>query len=413
MNIAIVNKFFFFKGGQETVALDQMKLLENAGHNVAFFSMHHPKNIQNYVWSKYFCDYADFSLQGNTLRMSEKLKLGYRFITNKHASSRFNAFLGEFKPDIIHCHGIAHQLTYSILPVAKKHGIPVVQTLHDYQLICPSYTLLQGHNSICQNECNKRNYLPCIRNRCVKNSFSASLLSAMEMVYNRTLFDYTQHIEIFISPSQFLAEQIIRSGISRDKVRTLSNFLTDIDVNVPKFQHQGYYTYIGRLSYEKGLFTLIDAFQLTPEARLCIAGDGPMKEQLMSYILEKDIQNIKFLGHLDRIEVDELLSNAMACIIPSEWYENQPMTIIEAFSHGKPVIGSNIGGIPEMVIDGVNGYLFTPGNSKELAAILRRLLDGQDELELLGKTAHSYAINHYHSQKHLTELTNLYASLIR
>jgi len=233
------------------------------------------------------------------------------------------------------------------------------------------------------------------------------------MTYNRTLFDYTQYIEMFISPSQFLADQVIRSGISRDRVINLSNFLTDVDTTVPNFQHQGYFTYIGRLSYEKGLFTLIDAFRLTPEARLRIAGDGPLKEQLMNYTVEKGIQNIDFLGHLNRSEIDKLLSNAMAIIIPSEWYENQPMTIIEAFAHGKPVIASNIGGIPEMVIDGVNGYLFNPGDSKALASILRNLSDHEEKLETLGKAAHSYATSHYHSQKHLTELTNLYTSLIQ
>lgn len=168
MKVAIVNKFFFLKGGQETVALEQMKLLEQDGHDVAFFSMHHPKNASGYHWSTYFVDYVDFSLQNPQMSLIKKQALARRFIANTQAAKRFGYFLDKFKPDVIHCHGIAHQLTYTILPVAKKFNIPVVQTLHDYQVICPSYTLLRGDRSARQVDVPPRIICPAFKTAALK-----------------------------------------------------------------------------------------------------------------------------------------------------------------------------------------------------------------------------------------------------
>ncbi len=246
MKIAIVNKFFFLKGGQETVALEQMRLLQEAGHEVAFFSMRHPKNPAGYEWERFFVDYADFSLKESKPGLLRKLALAGRFVYNPQAAKRFKAFLEAFRPDVIHCHGIAHQLTYSILPVARRFNIPVVQTLHDYQPICPNYTLLKGDQSICgEGEgCTPHNYLPCVQNRCVKGSRAASLLSAAEMVYNRSWFDYSRLVEQFVSPSRFLAGQVVARGLPAQRVLHIPNFLVGLEQYPAATGNGEYFLYI-------------------------------------------------------------------------------------------------------------------------------------------------------------------------
>jgi glycosyltransferase involved in cell wall biosynthesis len=412
MKVAIVNKFFFLKGGQETVALEQMKLLQQAGYEAAFFSMHHPENPQNYEWSGYFSEYVDYSLKEKPSGWSQKLSMARNFIDNPEAGKRFMAFLKAFQPDIIHCHGIAHQLTYSILRDSQKLGIPVVQTLHDYQIICPAYTLLKGDQGICQSGCTKHNYLPCLQNRCVKNSQAASALSALEMFYNRSVRDYTPLVAQFISPSRFLADKVITGGIPENQVSHIPNFLTGIE-SYPSVADQtgSYFLYIGRLSHEKGLFTLLKAMAEVQEASLKIVGDGPLKTRLLQFCDEHGISNVEFVGHLNRSGVSEAIQQAIAVILPSEWFENQPMSIIEAYAHGKPVIASHIGGIPEMVRPDY-GQLFPPKDAGQLASIIKNALIHPEEWCQKGQQARRFAITHYNSDRHMEKLTQLYDSLM-
>jgi glycosyltransferase involved in cell wall biosynthesis len=415
MKIAIVNKFFFLNGGQETVALEQMRLLEQAGIPVAFFAMHHPRNLArnpaDYPWSKYFAEYADFSLKDPKPGVWEQLALARRFIVNRSAAERFGAFLDDFRPDVIHGHGIAHQLTYAILPEAAKRGIPVVQTLHDYQIVCPNYTLLKGDGTVCTDGCSLGNYWPCVQHRCVKSSRKASVLSALEMTYNRTWFDYTRWVQRLIAPSRFLAQTVIASGIPAEKVITIPNFLVDLEAITPRFDHDGYFLYVGRLSYEKGLMTLLEAFRQVPQATLHIIGDGALRESLEAYCAAHRLQNVSLLGHQERERTLEYIRNAAAVIVPSEWYENQPMTIIEAFACGTPVIASAMGGIPDMVTDGEHGFLFQAGDADALARIVCRWMSRPEQQADLGKQARSQALRQYHPDHHLHRLLAVYRSL--
>ncbi len=412
MKVAIVNKFFFLKGGQETLALEQMKLLQEAGHEVAFFSMHHPQNPTDYAWSAYFADYVDYSLKENPPHWLKKLTLARNFIDNPEAGKRFRAFLQAFQPDIIHCHGIAHQLTYSILRDSQKLNIPVVQTLHDYQIICPAYTLLQGDQSICHAECTTDNYLPCLQNRCVKDSQAASALSALEMFYNRRVRDYTPLVSQFIAPSRFLADKVIAGGIPANRVSHIPNFLTGIDAYPSASAKSGdYFLYIGRLSHEKGLFTLLKAMEQVPDAHLKIVGDGPLKAQLLQACAEQGLTNVEFVGHLSRSGVSEALQNSIAAILPSEWFENQPMSIIEAYAHGKPVIASDMGGIPEMVQTDY-GQRFRPGDAQQLAQILKQAMAHPEAWHQKGQQARQFARSQYSSDRHMEKLTQLYDSLM-
>lgn len=413
LKVAIANKFFYAKGGAETVAFEEGRLLEQAGHEVAFFSMHHPKNPTEYKYSKYFVDYMEFSNVGKEYSLSQKLKLAQKFIYNKQAEKNFQAFLDDFKPDILHCHGIAHQLTPAILKIAKKNNIPVVQTLHDYQLICPNYSLLRSSKTVCSDlRCSGDRYFNCILNRCVKNSLAASILSTIEMYCNYKNNKYTKLVDKFISPSKFLRDTVIKSGLSEGKIVQIPNFM-NLDEFEPEYSNQGYFLFIGRLSFEKGLYTLLKAFKDMLDARLVIAGTGPEEDELLRYKAENSINNVEFVGFKSKSELMYYYKNCMAVILPSECYENAPMSIIEAFAYGKPAIGSNLGGIPEMIKTDFNGYFFSPGDVEDLKSKIKYFMEDPELSSNLGKNARQYALDNYTSQVHQEKLLKLYNTLIK
>jgi glycosyltransferase involved in cell wall biosynthesis len=410
LKIAIVNKFFYLKGGQDNVALSDAKMLENEGHEIAFFSMKHHNNPANYKYEKYFIDYVELSNNGKEYSFFDKLKIAKNFIWNNQAAKNFESFINDFKPDIIHCHGIAHQITPSILPIARKYNIPVVQTLHDYQPICPNYTLLLGCKTNCTDyKCIKGNYLHCIYNKCVKKSLRASVLSSLELFFNRHV--YRKYKDRFISPSKFLRERIIDSGVDENQIVHIPNSI-DVKKFEPEYQSKGYFVYIGRLSFEKGLMTLIKTFEQIPEANLKIIGTGSEEIKLIEYKEQKGLQNIEFLGYKTFDELKTYFDECEAMILPSEWCENAPISIIETFSFGKPVIASNLGGISEMVINDYNGYTFTAGNKDELVKIIQKFLVNNNLYKKLGENGREFALKNYIEEDHYNSLIELYYYLI-
>jgi len=411
MKAALVNKFFYRKGGQEAVMLEEAELLKARGHEIAYFSMHHPNNPE-YKYDKYFADYVELSDSGKNHSFFEKINIAKNFIYNPKAAAKFQEFINDFQPDIIHCHGITHQLTPSILEVAKKHNIPVVQTLHDYQIICPNYSFLLSGKEIClDKKCAKGNYLNCILNKCIKNSYPASILGTAEMFINYSGGKYINLVDKFISPSKFLRQSVIDSGVSENKIEYIPNF-SGVDVEESEIGYENYFLFAGRLSHEKGVFTLLKAFKDLPEAKLKLIGTGPIEEELKNYQNENAITNVEFLGYKSGSELQELFKNALAVIIPSEWYENAPMSILEAFSYSKCVIGSNLGGIPEMIINNKTGYLFNYSDEQGLKEKINSLAKNPELAISLGKNAKTFANENFSKESHINKLEALYLSLV-
>lgn len=408
MKIAFVNKFFFPKGGAERVLFDEAELFCQNGHEIAFFSMRHPLNPEKYKYDKYFTDYMEFENLGKEYSLIEKFRIARNFIYNEQAKIKFEEFLNDFKPDIIHCHSITHQLTPSILESAKQKNIPVVQTLHDYQLICPNYTLLSAKNIICNDlKCAKGNYWHCIKNKCVKNSLAASILSSVEMYCNYRNNKYIDLINKFISPGKFLKDTIIKAGLPEEKIAYIPNFI-NINQYQPEYSNKNYFLYAGRLSFEKGLFTLLKAFKDIPGANLVLAGTGLQEADLIKYKDLNSLNNVKFAGYKSKSELEDLYKYCTALILPSEWHENAPISIIESFAYGKPVIASRLGGSTEMIQDDFSGYLFSPTNIEELKSKIRYFMDKPDLSQILGKNAREFALQHYTPQIHLNSLLSLY-----
>jgi glycosyltransferase involved in cell wall biosynthesis len=368
MRILQVNKFYYPRGGADKYFINLSQALERAGNEVAIFSMAHPKNLPS-DFSSYFVSRISF----NNGSWRDKFKIPVRIIYNFEAKKKFQKLINDFQPDIIHIHNIYHQISPSILDTAKKSGIPVVMHLHDYKLICPNYQLFVN-GEICE-ACKPQRYYKCTQKKCLKNSRTKSLLATIEIYLHNSVWKiYKRNINLFIAPSVFMKQKITEFGWPADKIKVIINpFSPELNINkneeaVPE---ENYLLYFGRLSKEKGLTTLLEAAVAT-NSQLKFAGHGPEEENLKKYTQDKKI-DAEFLGFKEGKELLKIILKAKTVIIPSLWYENMPLSLLEALSLGKLVIASNIGGIPEIIKDGENGLLFKPGNISDLIAKIKLL----------------------------------------
>jgi glycosyltransferase involved in cell wall biosynthesis len=414
MRVAIVSKFLYRRGGAESVLFGEASLLRNAGHTVFFFSTRHPENIE-VPESRFFPEYLELGRGGQGNSLGAKLRIAGKMLYNREAARQFDAFIQEYKPDIIHCHLIGHHLGPSLLPVARFHGIPVVQTVHDYHLVCPNYTLMRSGQSICDQRCFGNRYWHCVTNRCIKNSLSASLLGGIELALHRGMRWYEQGIHAFLCPSLFLKDILEAGGVPAGQLRYLPNFIDPDFSTTSLTDKEPIFTYFGRLSYEKGLTTLLKAFQSLPEVHLQIIGTGPEQESLEAMAETLQLQNVKFLGYQSGQPLKNHIAQSRFIILPSEWYENAPMSILEAFGAGTPVIGSNIGGIPEMLRslpdkrNAAAGILFDSGNPESLVqSIQESLAMSGTEYQKMVESGRSSLKNRYSPEAHLQQLLKIY-----
>lgn len=354
MRILLANKYYYPRGGDCICTIELEKLLKQQGHEVAVFSMQHPDNIPT-EWGKYFPEEVDFSKSGK--------KNIFNFISRPLGASdvkqKFTQLLDDFNPDIVHLHNIHTQISPIIAKIASKRGVKVVWTLHDYKLLCPRYDCLRNGKQVCEL-CfdDKKNVL---KYSCLKNNISASLLAYLEAVkWNRAVLEKYTHT--FICPSHFMREKMIRGGFQEEKLNVLCNFINKEKVRTTKFMpRENYYCYLGRISEEKGLETLLQAAGKLPYP-LKIIGDGPLLVELKE---KYPLDNVEFLGYRHWDSIKSIVSSARFIVIPSEWYENNPLSILEAQCLGTPILGADIGGIPEL-IGKENGMLFRVADVIEL-----------------------------------------------
>lgn len=294
--------------------------------------------------------------------------------------------------------------TPAILPVLRKRGIPIVHSLHEYKLACPVYTL-QRHGKNCEL-CVQGSLLNSIRHRCKDKSISRSLIMALESKTGRVLGD-VRHVDRFICVSDFQREIIGRAGVPQEKLASLHNFIDPANYAVP-VSNEGYFLYFGRIEKLKGLQTLVNAFAETGQ-NLIVAGEGSWKTDLVQKIA--DLPNISFIGFQSGQRLAKLIQNAGAVVVPSEWYENCPMSVLEAKAYGKPVIGARIGGIPELVRHGVDGFLFEAGNTNDLIGAL----NGMETVDhdAFAQASRSDAEARFSAASYLDSLMNIYIEAVQ
>lgn len=397
----MVNKFLFPKSGAEVSTMATGRLLEEKGHSVAFWGMKHPRNA-DYPYSNKFVSYIDYNEPRGIVA---KIRNAANLLYSLEAREKIESVINDFNPDIVHVNNIAHQLSPSILSVFKKHRIPVIMTLRDFKMVCPAYLMFLGGEP-CEF-CRGGNYYNCLLHKCTKNSSLKSLLNTVEMYLHHSIFDIYGTIKTFISPSKFMFNKVKEMGFKKNIVH-LYNFTNKNIADTKSIAYGDYIVYVGRLSAEKGLFTLIDGVKKTGIA-LKIIGDGPLLESLQKKIAAEKLYTIELLGHKDGEELDMLIKGCAFSVISSEWYENNPRSVIESFAFGKPVIGSRIGGIPELIIDNVTGLTYEPGNPEDLEEKILSFFSDKSLIEKLGKNALRFVRDEFNEEKHYTGLMGIYS----
>ena len=365
MRVLMVNKFHRLVGGSETCYFSMKRLLEQRGHTVIDFSMADERNAPS-PYSDYFVDNVDYR---GKYSLGRQLLWARNFVYSPEAKKKFERLVSDTKPDLIHLHMFHHQLSPSILDVIQKRRLPAVYTAHDLQLLCPNYKMAH-HETLCE-ACLNGKVFSCVRNRCVKDSIIKSVLSAFENKLHRSrgIYDVMQYL---ILPSAFYRQLFLKAGYAPERLVHIPNFLS-----LPPFKEAGrekkepYILYVGRLSEEKGLRTLLTAAE-GADIALHIAGTGVMEEEIKATLRKPGFSRVKLLGFLDEAALTEEMHLASALVLPSEWYENGPYAAIEALRCGRPLIGSRIGGLPELIQK--NGILAEPGDAEGLRAAMRRMI---------------------------------------
>jgi len=431
MKILQINKFFYLRGGTERYLFQLSELLEKNGHQVISFSMADSRNLPS-KFSNFFA--AKVNLE--SLNPVSILKL----FRNGDAVRKLSALIEQEKPDIAHLHNIAHQLSPSIIRVLKDHKIPIVQTLHDYKLICPNYRLY-SKNEFC-TACKGGRYYQCFFRACMKGSRAKSFLAMLEAYIHQTVLKSYAAVDMFLAPSRFMAEICQSFGVPGEKIKVINNFtplenltgdnITESspvisasvkfdknDTFLTGFTHPvgnltvpggEYLLYFGRLSEEKGLDVLLAAAaRLKEPIKIKLVGAGPSYQKYEEMVARYDLGGtVELMGPKYGDELKALLDGAAATLAPSIWPENMPMSVLESLAAGIPVIASRVGGLPEIIEDGVNGFLAHPGDAADLAEALRRFSSA--DKAVLGRNARNSAIK-FSAKDHYAKILNIYESL--
>ena len=399
MKILIANKFYHERGGDCIYTLQLENLLAYFGHKVAVFSMKHPNNLPN-TWNRYWPSNVEFSDKN----VNKILKMLFRPLYDREVERKFKQLLIDFKPEIVHLGNIHSQLSPIIAKIAYENSIPVVWTLHDYKLLCPSYTCLRN-NTFCK-KCfkNKKNV---VRYKCIKNSFIASLIGYLEaIIWNRVKLE--KYVSNFICPSKFIMQKMVEGRFDASKMIVINNFLFLYERKIDYHENKkNYYCYYGRLSLEKGVETLLKAASMLPEYHLKIIGTGPLEK----YLRDKYRQaHITFFGYLQSDELRVIIKNAKFTVVPSECYENNPYSIIESFALGTPVLGARIGGIPELIKIGYNGYLFETRNILDLKEKIIEMF--HEDLNEMSYNCLKFTSNYFDANTYYNKLIKIYKNLL-
>jgi glycosyltransferase involved in cell wall biosynthesis len=404
MKVLQINSGHYRRGGADVVYLNTTELLRAHGHDVHCFSLKDEKNLPSDD-EKYFAENMDLR-QASTW---QKIKAVPRFVHNRDAARKLDRLLSEVKPDIAQIHIFLGKMTASILPVLKKHKVPVVFTMHDYRFICPAYLFLDGKNQVCE-KCKTGFYLNCTLQKCSEGNFFQSLLLTADAYYRKYRINPLNYAGSFIFVSDFIRKKHIEFNAGyKQRARLLYNFIPELEKVKPVHNKGSYFLFYGRLSREKGVDTLIQA-AIQAGIPLKLVGTGSLSEKYESH----SYPNIEFLGHKSGDELWNLVSHASFVVVPSEWYENNPLTVLESYGLGKPVIGAAIGGIPEIVKHGRTGFLFDPGDVKDLTGILNEAIDLTEEEYLeFSRNARKFAETNFEPGKYYNELIKIYQETIQ
>lgn len=407
MKILQINNFHYLRGGSDKMYLETSQLLEENGHEVISFSSKHPENLAS-DYEPFFVEPVDFYKKSSLVK---KVKNGLRFIYNVEAEEKLEALILKERPDLAHLHIFQSRLSSAVLKVLKKNKIPVVMSVHEYKLLCPVYTLVDKNSKVCER-CKGGKFINCTVQKCNKGNLIFSFLSSAEAYYRNLFFPFEQYIDKFIMVSNFVYNKHIEFYPRMKKQAVvLYNFVRSNDQLFST--HKSGYLYFGRLSKEKGIMTILQAFKDFPQYLLTIAGEGEMHEDIIEYIKVNELKNVVLTGFVKGNALQEIVANSKFVIVSSEWYEPFGLTIIESFLSGTPVIGADIGAIPELIMHGLNGFIYKHGNAESLKEEINKaeILTKEEYIKMSDK-GRVFASTHFNKNDYYYKLINIYKEVI-
>ncbi|MGA9392495.1 MAG: glycosyltransferase [Candidatus Sulfotelmatobacter sp.] len=389
MNILVIHNSYQQPGGEDIVVAQETRLLERNGHRVSIYKRSNDE-----------LDHLSFG---------QRLGLISRIISASDSKLAVRSIVRDLKPDIVHVHNTFAMVSPSVYEACQQEDVPVVQTLHNYRLLCPASTFYRD-GGICE-ECVSHDLLRSVRYACYRDSRVMSGALALMLKAHRSRHTWNTQIDSYIAISSFLRDKFVKAGFSAEKISVKPNF---VDPDPGARSHPGDYAlFLGRLSPEKGLLTLLEAWERLPFAvPLVIAGDGPMLPRLEAEVASKRLRCIHFAGQLRREDAYEAIKKAAFLVIPSIWYEPFGLVIAEAFACGTPVLAAFVGAIPEMVDDQVTGLHFRAGDADALAKKVAWAWEHPPDLAAMGKAARRVYEGRYTAKVNYNLLMNIYASAI-
>lgn len=399
LSILNVSQNYFVRGGSDRMYFENERLLSASGHKVIPFAAASAHNRTS-SWSRYFPAAADFDNPGPRDLI--------RYVYSTAASKALHRLLSDWQLDIAHLHIYYGKLTASILPTLRRFRIPVVQTLHEYKLICPVYSLV-SNGQICE-ACEGSHYYRALPRRCNRGSLTRTALSVVESYVSR-LVGCVDLVDHFIAVSDFLRSKMVEYGVPPEKVTTVRNFVDCSEVT-PNSREGEYVLYFGRLESVKGVETLLEAIAPLKEVSLLVVGDGSLGDRLRRVVVERNLDHVEVLGFREGAELDEIIRSSICTVVPSEWYEPLATTVLESYRHSRPVIASRIGGLVEMVEDGNDGILIEPASPNSLTEAIRWMVEHRDKAVEMGINGRQKVETNFSPEHYLEQLLGVYERVL-
>jgi glycosyltransferase involved in cell wall biosynthesis len=378
MRIIFAHNAYQHRGGEDAVVESEVNLLRSHGHEVELYTRE--------------------NAEINTLA---PILVAREAMWSRRTWRELERLIAAFKPDVLHVHNTFPLISPSIYWVASRAGVPVVQTLHNFRLLCPQAMLLRK-DRVCE-ECVGKLPWRGVLHRCYRGSLTQTSVLALMLSINRGLGSYRNKVARYIALNSFCQDLFVRGGLPEERIRVKPNF---VDLPAPQVSHRSGFLFVGRLSPEKGIDTLAGALERTRGLTCTIVGEGSEKTSI------EKLQGVNTTGWLSAEAVAEKMRRAIALVMPSLWYENFPRTLVEAFACGLPVIGSRLGAIEAVIRDGETGLLFDPGNDADLAEKMEWAAAHPAEMARMGEAARKVYEENYTPERNYETLMNIYQEAI-
>jgi glycosyltransferase involved in cell wall biosynthesis len=405
MKILHANKFYFPEYGTEKYLFGVSEAFRERGHEIIPFAMEDAKNAQT-NYSKYFVSHVDFNGLGASLK---GIKQFGRMVYSWEARKKFAALLDDTQPDIVHAHSIHHQISPSILAEARKRNIPVVQTLHDYKLVCPAYVFPFRNGQVC-TECRRGRWLHLILHRAHKNSYLTTAAAVLESFIHAVTRVYERNVDRFIVPSNDMAQRLIKFGVSEKQLSVVPHYI-DLKKWQPAQSVGEGILFAGRLWPDRGLDHVLAVAKALPETPVYVAGDGYERASFEAKVKLQELTNVHVLGRLEGVQLQHLFQSARVIYFPTMTLDTFGLTVLEAMASGKPVVTTKLGAMNELVTHGENGFLYDPKRVEDAIDAIRKLLSDEALARNFGKAARKKA-EEFSLERHYRSLVELYRDVL-